>query len=221
MDRATLLKETLAVITDREKRYGDPKLHWAKVGRVWSEIAGIDIPGRKACLMMAALKILRDCEVEDNVNIVDMDGYGAIAVEVGTPAPPKEVKAAPVVERPKRSYRRGKPRAERMGVSSRIRAAFKEVLNSVPNKALRTSDLLSMTYTWLRIHETKTMAKYTRSTLYSRMHGALIGAVNGRAMRRFMQNGDSWYILRSFDEQLAKEPPAASGNLEARESLTA
>lgn len=201
MNREGALKKAMAVVTDREKRYGDPRLHWAKVGRVWSEIAGIKIPGRKACLMMGALKIIRDCQTVDDENIVDYLGYGAIATEVENPTQvPVHVVSITEPKRTKRAYRHRKGyRANGHGTAATIRKAVQEALNSVPGKSLRSSDLFSMVYTWLRIHGPQVINQYkgSRTNLYRRFDGSFRRSkIGSRMVRKEVKDGVVWYFLK-------------------------
>jgi hypothetical protein len=61
----------------RQDTYGDPVAMQTRVGRVWGALLGIDdIPPARVALMMAGLKLVRDCAgVTQRDNKVDAASY--------------------------------------------------------------------------------------------------------------------------------------------------
>ena len=61
---------------DRRSAYGHPREDFARTGRMWAAILGIDeVPPEKVGLCMAALKISRECNAHKRDNLVDLCGY--------------------------------------------------------------------------------------------------------------------------------------------------
>lgn len=77
----TILEEAQRLVHgDRGKDYGHPIDDYTRTGRMWGAILGIpDIDPRIACLMMAAVKISRECNVPKRDNRVDLAGYAECA----------------------------------------------------------------------------------------------------------------------------------------------
>jgi hypothetical protein len=65
---------------DRGADYGHPIDDYTRTGRMWGAILGIgDIDPRICCLMMAAVKISRECNKPKRDNRVDLAGYAECA----------------------------------------------------------------------------------------------------------------------------------------------
>jgi len=70
--------EEAAFLVDgnRQADYGHPSVIYARVGRVWGALLGIeDIPAATVCLMLAGMKVARQSIKPKHDNGVDAAGY--------------------------------------------------------------------------------------------------------------------------------------------------
>lgn len=73
---SVLLEAQRLVHGDRQAAYGHPFDDYTRTGRIWGAMLGIpDIDPRLCCLMMAAVKISRECNAPKRDNRVDGAGY--------------------------------------------------------------------------------------------------------------------------------------------------
>lgn len=77
----TILEEAQRLVHgNRGADYGHPIEDYARTGRMWGAILGIpDIDPRLCCLMMAAVKISRECNRHKRDNLTDLAGYAECA----------------------------------------------------------------------------------------------------------------------------------------------
>lgn len=77
----TILQEAQRLVHgDRGADYGHPIDDYTRTGRMWGAILGIgDIDPRLCCLMMAAMKISRECNKHKRDNLTDLAGYAECA----------------------------------------------------------------------------------------------------------------------------------------------
>lgn len=80
-EKETALQEAQRLVHgDRGADYGHPIDDYTRTGRMWGAILGIgDIDPRICCLMMAAVKISRECNKPKRDNRVDLAGYAECA----------------------------------------------------------------------------------------------------------------------------------------------
>lgn len=73
----TILEEADRLVNGpRQKAYGHPKEDFARTGRMWGAILGVDdVPPEKVALCMAALKLSREVNSPKRDNRVDACGY--------------------------------------------------------------------------------------------------------------------------------------------------
>lgn len=69
----------------RQDSYGDPTETWAEVAQVWSTLAGVEITGERAALMMTALKVVRANRRHDFDDLADGAAYLDIANDFRKP----------------------------------------------------------------------------------------------------------------------------------------
>ena len=82
MTRYATLCRAAEAVADREKQYGNPADHFAKVAKLWGGAFGWDVTPRQVPLALALLKIAREINVPAQDNMVDLAGYAALAAEV-------------------------------------------------------------------------------------------------------------------------------------------
>ena len=79
----TILQEAQRLVHgDRQAAYGHPFEDYARTARMWEAILGLPpyrIKPSTACLMMAAVKISRQCHAPKRDNMTDLAGYAACA----------------------------------------------------------------------------------------------------------------------------------------------
>ena len=80
-DRETILDEAQRLVHGhRGADYGHPIEDYTRTGRMWGAILGIpDIDPRICCLMMAAVKVSRECNKHKRDNLTDLAGYAECA----------------------------------------------------------------------------------------------------------------------------------------------
>jgi hypothetical protein len=80
----TILEEAQRLVHgDRGADYGHPMEDCTRTGRLWGAILGLpDIDPRICCLMMAAMKISRECNKHKRDNLTDLAGYSECAAMV-------------------------------------------------------------------------------------------------------------------------------------------
>lgn len=80
-DRETILEEAQRLVHgNRGADYGHPIEDYTRTGRIWGAILGIpDIDPRLCCLMMAAVKVSRECNKHKRDNLTDLAGYAECA----------------------------------------------------------------------------------------------------------------------------------------------
>jgi hypothetical protein len=74
----TIANHAAALVTgDRAETYGHPLDDFTRTGLMWGAILGTEVTAEQVALMMAALKISRECHTPhpSNDNIVDGVGY--------------------------------------------------------------------------------------------------------------------------------------------------
>jgi len=73
----TILEEAAMLVGgDRQDDYGHPSVIYARVGRVWGALLGIeDIPAATVCLMLAGMKVARWSIKPKRDSLVDAAGY--------------------------------------------------------------------------------------------------------------------------------------------------
>lgn len=72
----TVLTEAIRTVEGRHDDYGHPSVVYARVGRIWGAILGIeDIPAATVCLMLAGMKVGRHSVIKKRDNLVDAAGY--------------------------------------------------------------------------------------------------------------------------------------------------
>lgn len=75
-----ILKQADDIVNgERQEDYGSPLDNMTRIASFWSEIVGVEVTPYKAALMMAALKLARECAGYKVDNLVDMAGYIQIA----------------------------------------------------------------------------------------------------------------------------------------------
>lgn len=85
-DTGTVAAEAERLVSGkRADQYGQPAENMARIGAVWGALLGqAPIPGRTVAVMMAALKLARECGPESKRdNLVDACGYLLIAEVCG------------------------------------------------------------------------------------------------------------------------------------------
>lgn len=85
-DTGTVAAEAERLVNGkRAEQYGQPPENMARIGAVWGALLGVDaIPARTVAVMMAALKLARECGPESKRdNLVDACGYLLIAEQCG------------------------------------------------------------------------------------------------------------------------------------------
>lgn len=78
----TVLEEAQRLVYgDRQSAYGHPYDDYSRTAKMWEAIVGqgVSISPRTACLMMAAVKISRECNAHKRDNMTDLAGYAACA----------------------------------------------------------------------------------------------------------------------------------------------
>ena len=77
----TVLEEAQRLVHgDRGADYGHPIDDYTRTGKLWGAILGTDpIDPRTCCLMMAAMKISRECNKHKRDNLTDLAGYAECA----------------------------------------------------------------------------------------------------------------------------------------------
>jgi len=77
----TILQEAQRLVHgNRGADYGHPIEDYTRTGRMWGAILGIpDIDPRLCCLMMAAVKVSRECNKHKRDNLTDLAGYAECA----------------------------------------------------------------------------------------------------------------------------------------------
>lgn len=80
-ERETILEEAQRLVHgNRGADYGHPIDDYTRTGRLWGAILGLpDIDPRVCCLMMAAVKISRECNKHKRDNLTDLAGYAECA----------------------------------------------------------------------------------------------------------------------------------------------
>lgn len=80
-ERETILDEAQRLVHGhRGADYGHPIDDYTRTGRMWGAILGIpDIDPRLCCLMMAAVKVSRECHKHKRDNLTDLAGYAECA----------------------------------------------------------------------------------------------------------------------------------------------
>lgn len=63
---------------DRQDTYGDPRIMWRKVAKVWSVIFQTDITPEQALLAMCTLKAVRQSVRDHRDNLIDMAAYAEL-----------------------------------------------------------------------------------------------------------------------------------------------
>ena len=82
MNRTETLHLATQAVADREKRYGMPADHFAKVAMLWGEAFGWSVQPQHVPLALALLKIAREVNAHGDDNMIDLAGYAALAGEV-------------------------------------------------------------------------------------------------------------------------------------------
>lgn len=77
-----LLKADEIIHGERRSAYGDAKLSFGKVAKIWSVILNTEISASQVALCMTGLKIVRECANHKEDNLIDACGYIALANEV-------------------------------------------------------------------------------------------------------------------------------------------
>lgn len=88
-DTGTVAAEAERLVNGkRAEQYGQPPENMARIGAVWGALLGREpIPPRTVAVMMAALKLARECGPEPKRdNLVDACGYLLIAEQCGEAA---------------------------------------------------------------------------------------------------------------------------------------
>lgn len=78
----TVLQEAQRLVYgNRQSAYGHPYDDYSRTAKMWEAIVGqgVSISPRTACLMMAAVKISRECNAHKRDNMTDLAGYAACA----------------------------------------------------------------------------------------------------------------------------------------------
>ena len=80
-EKETILQEAQRLVHgNRGADYGHPIDDYTRTGRMWGAILGIgDIDPRICCLMMAVMKVSRECNKHKRDNLTDLAGYAECA----------------------------------------------------------------------------------------------------------------------------------------------
>jgi Domain of unknown function (DUF6378)/Domain of unknown function (DUF4406) len=63
------------VAHDRQSTYGHPREDFARTGKIWSAILGVDVTPEQVALCMIGVKMSRECHKAKRDNAVDICGY--------------------------------------------------------------------------------------------------------------------------------------------------
>jgi len=75
-DGPTVLQEAEQLVgVDRNARYGHPRVAFAQIARLWSEVLGITVTPQQVALCMIAMKVSRQIQRPKRDHIVDICGY--------------------------------------------------------------------------------------------------------------------------------------------------
>ena len=79
---SVLLKAEAIIHGERREAYGDAKLSFGRVAKIWSAILNTEVSASQVALCMTGLKIVRECANHKEDNLIDAAGYIALANEV-------------------------------------------------------------------------------------------------------------------------------------------
>lgn len=86
---SSILDEAKGLVeNERREAYGDARASFKKIAIVWSEILGRTVTPSQVCLMMIALKTLREANKHQRDNLVDIAGYASLAQTVASDSSP-------------------------------------------------------------------------------------------------------------------------------------
>jgi hypothetical protein len=63
---------------ERWNDYGDPRIAWERVARLWTVILGSHVTPRQAVLCMIGVKVVRESITAKTDNLDDIEGYTEI-----------------------------------------------------------------------------------------------------------------------------------------------
>ena len=81
---SVLLKAEEIINGERRSAYGDAKLSFGKVAKIWSVILNTEVTASQVALCMTGLKIVRECANHKEDNLIDAAGYLGLADQVYT-----------------------------------------------------------------------------------------------------------------------------------------
>lgn len=81
-----------SIVNDRRRSREAPRPHFKRLAATWSGMVGVEITPAQACMMLAAMKMVREWYMHDPDNIADAEGYLSMVEEVriGPEPPPAE-----------------------------------------------------------------------------------------------------------------------------------
>jgi hypothetical protein len=84
LTRSELLEEANRVIGgDRAETYGDARTSFERIGRLWSDLIGVDITATDVARMMIAMKLSRlHLKAGHGDSWLDIAGYAALGAEI-------------------------------------------------------------------------------------------------------------------------------------------
>jgi len=83
---AFLLADAAQVVSDRQSKYGYGRGSMTDIAKLWSVMLDTPVDARTACLMMIALKLIRDMHTHQRDNLIDIAGYAEMADRCTPPA---------------------------------------------------------------------------------------------------------------------------------------
>ncbi len=83
LPKSDILLAAMKTVDGRMAHYGNPTESWTRIGRMWGALLGIpDIPAGTCCLMMAAMKNVRETYEHNEDNNMDACGYTYMAERI-------------------------------------------------------------------------------------------------------------------------------------------